>query len=95
MDIPKELHYLKSSFWDGSRLEAADERAWVSRALKMSTPAEQKVIKEFLDRLLNSDASDDELQSAWNVGSRTYGLHREQVRSFYKLIRDLIDEPLS
>jgi len=92
MDVPEEFKYLKSCFWNGSHREAENERAWVARALNMSTPEEQKVIKKFLDELLNGNASVEELQKAWRSGSGSYGLHDDKIRAFFVLIRDLIED---
>jgi hypothetical protein len=92
MDVPVEFKYLKSCFWDGSHLEAENERDWVSRALKMSTPQEQKVIKKFLDELLAGNPNAEELQFVWRSGSGVYGLHDDQIHHFFALIRELIEE---
>ena len=91
MDVPKEFKYLKSCFWDGSHLEAADETAWVARALKMSTPDQQRVTKQFVSGLLDRNASIEELQQAWRSGAGVYALHDDKIRQFFMLMRDLIE----
>lgn len=92
MIVPQEFKYLKSCFWDGSHREAENETAWVARALKMSTPDQHRVIRSFIDDLLQRNVSVEELQQAWRSGSGVYGLHDEKIRAFFELIRDLIPE---
>jgi hypothetical protein len=92
MIVAQEFKYLKSCFWDGSHREANSETAWVARALKMSTPQQQRVVRSFVDELLQRNASVEELQQAWQSGSGVYGLHNEKIRAFFELIRDQIPE---
>jgi hypothetical protein len=91
MQVPAEFKRFTRCFWQGSDLEAADEKNWIARALNLNTPEQKAVIKRFLDELLNSDADVQELQRVWNSGSPPYGMHDDHVRSFLSLVRDTIE----
>ena len=91
MEVPEEFKRFAQCLWQGSHREAADERHWIARALKLNTPEQRAVIKRFLDELLSTDADVGELQRAWNSGSPNYGVYDEHVRSFLTLVRDMIE----
>ena len=88
MQIPEEFKRFTRCFWQGSHLEASDEKDWIDRALKLSTTEQREVIKSFLEELLANGADVEELQRVWNSGSPSYGLQDDHVRNFFQMIRD-------
>ncbi len=91
MEVPEEFKRFTQCLWQGSHREAADERDWIARALKLNTPEQRAVIKRFLDELLSTNPNIEELQRVWNSGSPNYGVHNEHIRSFLSLVRDTIE----
>lgn len=91
MAVPEEFKQFTRSFLQGSDREAADERDWIARALKLTTSERRVVIKSFLDELLSSDADVEELRRVWNSGSPNYGVYDDHVRAFLTLVRDMIE----
>ena len=91
MQVPDEFKRFTRCFWQGSHLEAGDQKDWIARALKLSSSEQRKVIKRFLDELLASDAEVKELQSVWNSGSPSYGLRDDNVRAFLGDVRDMAE----
>ena len=90
MEIPAEFKRLTQCFWQGSDLEAKDENDWIARALKLSRPNQQAIIKKYLSDLLASGADTAELQRAWRSGGPSYGVHDSHIRTFLEKIRDMI-----
>lgn len=90
MDVPEEFKRLTQCFWQGSDKEAKDENDWIARALKLSTPSQQAIIKKFLTDLLASGADTAELLRVWGSGGASYGVHERHVRTLFQKIRDMI-----
>ena len=90
MLIPEEFKRFTQSFWQGSEKEASDENDWIARALKLSNPAQQAIIKKYLSDLLSNGADTAELQKAWRSGGPSYGVHDKHIRALFEKIRDMI-----
>ena len=88
MLISEEFKRFTRCFLQGSDREAADEKDWIARALKLNTPAQRVVIKHFLVALLSSEADVAELQRVWNSGSPNYGVRDDHMRNFLEMVRD-------
>jgi hypothetical protein len=90
MEAPEEFKRLAQCFWQGSEREAVNEHDWIARALKLSSPDQQAIIKKFLTELLASDADVNELQRIWRSGGPSYGIRDLHIKSFLQRIRESI-----
>ena len=92
MKVPEEFRNLAISFYPGSWQEAADdtEEAWVDWVVQnFCTPDRRRIVKAFLDELLDGTHDDAELQLAWDMTSPSYQFAGEgAMRWWLTLIRD-------
>ena len=92
MKIPDEFRQLAISFYPHSDEEVGDdptEEAWVVWVVQnFCTPDERRVVKGFLDELLDGTHDDAELQLAWDMTSPSYQFAGEgAMRAWLTLIR--------
>jgi hypothetical protein len=92
MKVPKQFRQLAISFYPGSWEEVGDPalEAWVDWVVQNSqTPRERRIVKAFLDELLDGTHDDAELQLAWDMTSPSYQFAGEgAMRWWLTLIRD-------
>jgi hypothetical protein len=89
MQIPEAFRYLATCFYSrGAQHLTAEE--WVRSTVRSSLSREQrKVVTEFLDGVLNSSATDDDLQHIWERLDSDYWFDSgSSVRAFFRMIRD-------
>jgi hypothetical protein len=89
MQIPEAFRYLATCFYSrGTQHLTAEE--WVRSTVRSSLSGEQrKIVKEFLDGLLNSSVTDDDLQRMWQSLDSDYWFDSgSSVRAFFQMIRD-------
>ena len=91
MQIPEDFKRFTRCFWQGSDREATNLKEWIANALRLSTTAQQAVIKSFLDQLLSSNVDGKELQRVWASGGSSYGIDdNDQLQAFLVMVRDTI-----
>jgi hypothetical protein len=92
MKIPEEFRNLAISFYPGSWEEVADptEEAWVDWVgQNFCTPDRRRIVRAFLDELLDGTPDDAELKLAWDMTSPSYQFGGEgAMRRWLTLIRD-------
>jgi hypothetical protein len=91
MKVPREFIDLTNRFYQGSLRDAATEQEWVRNAARYLKPDERRVIRDFLDKLLNGGYDEGELQNIWNNSRSDYYLTgKSGARDLLRLIRDEI-----
>ena len=92
MKIPEEFRNLAISFYPGSKEDAGAPtmEEWVDWVVQHSQmPRERRIVKAFLDELLDGTHDDAELQLAWDMTSPSYQFAGEgAMRWWLTLIRD-------
>jgi hypothetical protein len=91
MKVPKEFRNLAISFFPHSEEEVGDPtlEAWVDWVVQnFCTRDERRIVKAFLDELLDGTHDDAELQLAWDMTSPSYQFAGEgAMRAWLTLIR--------
>jgi len=89
MYVPEEFDFLIGCFWDGSLQRATSLDDWVSKAVRLLDAQKKAVVKPFIDELLISNLSDQELQRIWNEGGACYSFpDANELRRVLGVIRD-------
>ena len=88
--IPEAVLQLAGAFYPGSLEEYPNYEAWIADALGSQTESDKKIIKEFLDELLDGQHSDEELQKIWRRMGPGYEFSAGGHRLFFTELRDLL-----
>jgi hypothetical protein len=90
MKVPAQFEYLATCFHSGSDREHATMGDWVRSTVRsFLTPEDRKIVKQYLDELLEGAATDDDLQKLWRGRDSDIWLRTgADVRRFLTMIRD-------
>jgi hypothetical protein len=93
MQIPDEFRYLATCFYSRDDTQDLTAEKWVRSTVRSSLSGEQrKTVRRFLDGLLNSSATDDDLQRVWQSFDSDYWFDNgSSVRAFFQMIREASD----
>ncbi|MBI4273152.1 MAG: hypothetical protein HY659_00435 [Rhizobiales bacterium] len=92
MQIPKELKAMLGRLDSNAEYLIDFPEELVFRALRTSNPIQRAVAKRFLDDLLNSTPSYQDLQKVWWSGPVEIIFKDENyLRDFFKLMRDQLE----
>ena len=88
MEVPNEFRTLVRRFDSDSIPEPFNEKVWVANVTRRLAQDDRDVIRKFLDAVLASVASGQELQAIWQSGPPEFVMSDEHVRTMLMTIRE-------
>jgi hypothetical protein len=90
--VPQEFVRFTSSLYSGAVEWPPNGDDWLVRQIEQLSARQKSVIKAYLNRLLATDVSDQQLQEIWMSGGPGYGVGRQQYRGFFAFLKSKFSE---
>jgi hypothetical protein len=90
MEIPAEFKQFSYLLMPDLYDKGTDIFDWFPNALKDRSGERKRIVKNFLDELLDGTHDNAELQRVWRSTAPRYGFNDEGLRYFLTLVRDSI-----